>query len=174
MTREDIQDFLAMVQATYPNYNPPSKTAAINAWAMALEEYSKNEIIMAFKVYMKTSITGFAPTPGQLIDKLQTIKHPQELNEMEAWSLVSNAIRNSGYNSEGEFFKLPPLVQKAVGSPSQLRIWALDEDFNENVIMSQFLRSYRIEISRRNELDKIPESIKRLMKSTSEGAYLPL
>ena len=53
MTREDVQDLLAMVQATYPNYNPPSRTAAVNAWTMALEEYSKDEIAMAFKVYMQ-------------------------------------------------------------------------------------------------------------------------
>ena len=35
MTREEVQDLLAMVQATYPNYNPPSRTAAVNAWTIA-------------------------------------------------------------------------------------------------------------------------------------------
>ena len=95
MTREDVQDLLAMVQATYPNYNPPSRTAAVNAWTMALEEYSKDEIAMAFKVYMQTNTSGFAPAPGQLIDKIHSITKPQELNEMEAWALVSRAIRNS-------------------------------------------------------------------------------
>ena len=114
MTREDVQDLLAMVQATYPNYNPPSRTAAVNAWTMALEEYSKDEIAMAFKVYMQTNTSGFAPAPGQLIDKIHSITKPQELNEMEAWALVSKAIRNSAYNSVEEYAKLPPVVQKAV------------------------------------------------------------
>lgn len=67
MTREEVQDLLAMVQATYPNYNPPSKTAAVNVWYMALEEYSADEVAMAFKAYMKTNTSGFAPAPGQLI-----------------------------------------------------------------------------------------------------------
>ena len=119
MTREQIQDFLAMIQATYPNFNPPNKTAAVNAWKLALEEYEEKAVHMAFKLYMQTNTSGFAPVPSQIINKIHTMTAPQELNEMEAWSLVSNAIRNSGYNSVEEFAKLPPLVQKSVGLPSQ-------------------------------------------------------
>lgn len=169
MTREEVQDLLAMVQATYPNYNPPSKTAAVNAWTIALEEYSKDEIAMAFKVYMQTNTSGFAPAPGQLIDKIRSITKPQELNEMEAWALVSRAIRNSAYNSVEEYAKLPPLVQKAVGLPSQLRIWALDEDFNEQVVMSQFQRCYRTEVARAQEISKMPTEVRQLIQKVAQG-----
>ena len=169
MTREDVQDLLAMVQATYPNYNPPSRTAAVNAWTMALEEYSKDEIAMAFKVYMQTNTSGFAPAPGQLIDKIHSIQKPQELNEMGAWSLVSRAIRNSAYNSVEEYAKLPPAVQKAVGLPSQLQIWALDEDFNEQVVMSQFQRCYRTEVARAQEIAKMPTEVRQLVQNIAQG-----
>ena len=67
MTREEIRDFLAMVQATYPNYNPLDRTAAVNAWTIALEEYSKSDIALAFKVYMKTNTSGFAQRLGKLL-----------------------------------------------------------------------------------------------------------
>lgn len=170
MTREDVQDLLVMVQATYPNYNPPSRTAAVNAWTMALEEYSKDEIAMAFKVYMQTNTSGFAPAPGQLIDKIHSITQPQELNEMEAWALVSRAIRNSAYNSAEEYAKLPPAVQKAVGLPSQLRIWALDEDFNEQVVMSQFQRCYRTEVARAQEIAKMPTEVRQLVQNIAQGS----
>ena len=126
MTREKVQDFLAMVQATYPNYKPPDKTAAVNAWTIALEDFDENEVALAFKAYMTTNTTGFAPVPGQLIEIMQTITSPQELNEVEAWSLVRKAISHSGYNSKEEFAKLPPVVRKAVGLPGQLRSWAID------------------------------------------------
>lgn len=169
MTREEVQDLLAMVQATYPNYNPPSRTAAVNAWTIALEEYSKDEIAMAFKVYMQTNTSGFAPVPGQLIDKIHSITQPQELNEMGAWSLVSRAIRNSAYNSVEEYAKLPPAVQKAVGLPSQLRIWALDEDFNEQVVMSQFQRCYRTEVARAQEIAKMPTDARQLIQNATQG-----
>lgn len=171
MTREQVQDLLAMVQATYPSYNPPSKTAAVNAWYMALEKYNADDVAMAFKSYMKTNTSGFAPAPGQLIDKIHVIKQPQELNEMEAWALVSKAIRNSTYNSVEEYEKLPQLVQKAVGLPEQLRVWALDENYNEQVIMSQFQKCYRIEVSRQNEFQKLPSEVKGLIQNTSKNSH---
>ena len=37
MTREETQNLLAMMQAAYQNYNPPSKTAAVNVWHMMLQ-----------------------------------------------------------------------------------------------------------------------------------------
>lgn len=171
MTREEIQDFLAMIQATYPNFNPPSKTAAVNAWTLALEEYEEKTVHMAFKLYMQTNTRGFAPVPGQIIEKIHTMTQPQELNEMEAWSLVSKAIRSSGYNSTDEFAKLPPLVQKAVGLPSQLRTWALDENYNEQVAMSSFQRAYKAETKRHEELKKMPKNVRQIIEKANVGSY---
>lgn len=171
MTREQIQDFLAMIQATYPNFNPPSKTVAVNAWKLALEDYEEKQVHMAFKLYMQSNTSGFAPVPGQIIDKIHTMTAPQELNEMEAWSIVSKAIRNSGYNSTEEFEKLPPLVQKAVGLPSQLRTWALDEDYNEQVAMSSFQRAYKSELKRHEELRKMPQNVRQLIEKANVGSY---
>lgn len=170
MTREEVQDFLAMIQATYPNFNPPSKTAAVNAWKLALEDYEEKQVHVAFKLYMQTNTSGFAPVPGQIIDKIHTMTAPQELNEMEAWSLVSKAIRNSGYNSVEEFEKLPPLVQKAVGLPSQLRTWALDENYNEQVAMSSFQRAYKVELKHHEEFQKMPQNVRQLIEKTNVGS----
>lgn len=171
MTREEIRDFLAMVQATYPNYNPLNRTAAVNAWTIALEEYSKNEIATAFKVYMQTNTSGFAPTPGQIIEKVHFLSAPQELNEMEAWALLSRAIRNSTYNFDYEFYKLPPLVQQAVGLPSQLQTWALDENYNEQIVSSHFIKCYREQATRQKDIAKMPERIKKLIQNVSNKSY---
>ena len=171
MTREELQDFPAMIQAAYPNFNPPSKTAAVNVWMLALEEYEEKAVHIAFKLYMQTNTSGFAPVPGQIIEKIYTMTAPQELNEMEAWSLVSKAIRNSGYNSVEEFANLPPLVQKAVGLPSQLRTWALDENYNEEVVSSNFIKCYRNELARQRELQKIPQNVRNLIEKANVGSY---
>lgn len=171
MTREKIQDFLAMIQATYPNFNPPSKTAAVNAWKLALEDYEEKQVHMAFKLYMQTNTSGFAPVPGQIIDKIHTMTTPQELNEMEAWSLVYKAICNSTYNSVSEFEKLPPLVQKAVGLPDSLREWAMTENLNLEVVMSNFQRAYKTELKRHEELQKMPRNVRRLIEKANVGSY---
>lgn len=170
MTREQVQDFMAMIQAVYPNFKPKDKTAAINAWKLALEDYEEKAVHIAFKMYMKSNISGFAPTPGQIIDMIHKLTDAQELNEMEAWALVRKAIGN-GQNAEEEFGKLPPLVQKAVGIPGQLMAWGLDEHFNENVVMSHFVNCYRTVLSREKEIKKMPAKIRKLIESVNRGSY---
>lgn len=164
MTEKEVRQLLAMTQAVYPNYNPPSREAAVNAWLMCLSEYDNNVVMAAFKTYMTTNTSGFAPAPGQLIEILQTLTQPSELNELEAWSIVRKALRNCGYNSEQEFAKLPTVVQKTVGTAQQLKIWACDSEFNENVVSSNFIKTYRTEVKRATELNKVPDDIRKLVE----------
>ena len=170
MTETEVRKLLAMTQAVYPNYNPPSREAAVNAWLMCLSEYDNNVVMAAFKAYMTTNTSGFAPAPGQLIEILQTLTQPSELNELEAWSIVRKALRNCGYNSEQEFAKLPTVVQKAVGTPQQLKIWACDSEFNENVVSSNFIKTYRTEVKRATELNKMPENVRKLIEMVNTNS----
>ena len=156
---------------SYPNYKPNDISETVDVWNMMLSDYDYNLVAMALKAYILSDTSGFAPSIGQLVAKIQTLTKPQELNEMDAWSLVSKAIRNSGYNSIEEFAKLPPLVQKAVGLPDQLRIWALDENYNEQVVGSNFMRCYRTELARHEELSKMPENVRNFIEGISQNSY---
>lgn len=151
---------------SYPNYKPMDLSETVDVWTMMLEEYTYEQISIALKAYVLSDASGFAPSVGQLVAKVQTITQPQELNEMEAWALVSKALKRSANNSAEEYFKLPPLVRKAVGLPEQLRTWSMDENFNEEVAMSQFQRCYRTELSRKKEVDKLPSDMQKLTQNT--------
>lgn len=170
MTEKEVRQLLAMTQAVYPNYNPPSREAAVNAWLMCLSEYDNKVVQLAFKTYMTTNTSGFPPVPGQLVEILQSLTQPQELNELEAWSLVRQALKNCNYNSEQEFAKLPTTIQKTVGTPQQLRIWASDTEFNENVVSSNFIKTYRTEVKRAIELNKIPSDIKKVIEMVNKNS----
>ena len=170
MTEKEVRQLLAMTQAVYPNYNPPSREAAVNAWLMCLNEYDNNVVMAAFKAYMTTNTSGFAPAPGQLIEILQTLTQPSGLNELEAWSLVRKALSDSSYNSVERFQELPPIVQKAVGTPQQLKIWACDSEFNENVVSSNFIKTYKTEVKRATELNKMPENVRKLIERVNTNA----
>ena len=170
MTEKEVRQLLAMTQAVYPNYNPPSREAAVNAWLMCLSEYDNNVVMAAFKAYMTTNTSGFAPAPGQLIEILQTLTQPSELNELEAWSIVRKALRNCGYNSEQEFAKLPTVVQKVVGTPQQLKIWACDSEFNKNVVSSNFIKTYRTEVKRATELNKMSSDVRELIEMVNTNS----
>ena len=66
---------------------------------------------------------------------------------------------------------MPPLVQKAVGQPSQLAQWAMDEDYNESVVASNFMRTYRGEVAREKEHNKLPEKMRGLIESVNKKSY---
>lgn len=172
MTREQVGKLLMTIQAYYPNYNPPDKEITLNAWHIMLAEYPEELVLQALRACIATNTSGFAPSIGQLINTIYTIQNPQELNEMEAWFLVSRAIRNGYYGAVEEFNKLPPLVQKAVGSPDNLRNWALtDSKSIENVVQSNFMRTYRTVVNRAKEYQKMPKDIQALIESTNRSSY---
>ena len=164
MTREETIELLMMVQAAFPNYKPPDKTVAVNTWFLMLADYPYQQVQMALKAYIATDTSGFAPSIGQIIDKMQMINSNAELNEMEAWSLVSKALRNGNYKSREEFEKLPDLVKEAVGSPENIHNWAQSDIKSiESVIQSNFIKSYRLVVNRQKEIQKLPKEIRAMI-----------
>lgn len=160
MTRDEAKKLIMVICSTYPNYKPMDLKSAISVWHFMLSDFEYSEISVALKAYILSDTSGFAPTVGQLVEKSHKLKAPEELNEMQAWALVSKALRNGTYGADEEFNKLPVLVQRAVGSPSQLRNWATtDYESIENVIQSNFMRTYRTVCSRANEFSKLTPDI---------------
>lgn len=173
MTRDETKKIIRIIADSYPNYKPSDISETIDVWHMMLEEFSYQQVAVALKAYILTDTSGFAPSIGQLVGKMQMVSHPNELNEMEAWSLVSQALKNGYYGAEEEFAKLPELVQKAVGTPANLRAWAhTDESSIENVVQSNFMRTYRTVVKRENECAKLPPSIKNLIEGRTNENLL--
>ena len=171
MTREETVKIIRIMLDSYPNYKPNDISETVDVWQMMLSDYVYNLVAMALKAYILSDTSGFAPSIGQLVGKIQTLTKPQELNEMEAWSLVCDALKNCGYNYVEEYEKLPPLVQKAVGLPTQLREWSLTENINKEVIGSNFMRCYRIEVERQNEISKMPKDVREMLEKVSSVSY---
>lgn len=171
MTREETVKIIRIMVDSYPNYKPNDISETVDVWQMMLSDYDYNLVAMALKAYILSDTSGFAPSIGQLVDKMKSITTPQELNEMEAWSLVCDALSNCGYNYAEEYAKLPTLVQKAVGLPTQLQAWALTENLNKDVVGSNFMRCYRIEVERQKEISKMPQNVRQMLENISNVSY---
>ena len=154
MTREDVIKLLMMIKAAYPNYNPADKNVAVNMWHEMLKDYDTNAVMASFKTYVASDTSGFAPSIGQILGRLKMVSNESnEVDALEAWAMVSRAIRNGYYGAEAEYAKLPQLVQKAVGSPANIRNWATaDLKSVETVIMSQFISSFKTVQKREMEM----------------------
>ena len=172
MTREETVEIIHIICDCYPNFKPEDLSRTIDAWQVMLEEYSCEQVAAALKAYITSNTSGFAPSVGEIVAKIQLVSQPQELDGMTAWGLVSKALRNGTYGAVEEFNKLPPLVKQAVGMPDNLKNWATsDYQTIETVIQSNFLRTYEVVVKRETEISRMPDNIKSLIEKTNANSY---
>lgn len=172
MTREETVKIIRIMCDCYPNYKPNNLSETVDVWQMMLDEYSYNQVSIALKAYVTSDTSGFAPSVGEIVAKIQLVSHPQELDGMAAWGLVSKALRNGTYGAVEEFNKLPPLVRQAVGMPDNLKNWATsDYQTIETVIQSNFLRTYEVIVKRETEISRMPDNIKLLIEKTNVNSH---
>ena len=174
MTRDETKKILMIIQTSYPNWHPADLTFAIDTWNVMLSEYSYGETAEALKAYVLSDTKGFAPSIGQLVDKIHMLREntgeQKYIGELEAWAMVYKAICNSNYNAEAEYQKLPTTVQRAVGNPVNLTEWArMDTDTVQSVEQSHFIRSYRAAVEREKENAKLPPEIRKKLAMTTQN-----
>jgi hypothetical protein len=83
MTRDGVIKMLMIVQASYPSFKPPDKTVTVNMWHEMLQEYDEESAMRGLKEFIKTDTSGFAPSIGQIISKMETVKKRTEINQLE-------------------------------------------------------------------------------------------
>ena len=164
MTKEETLKILMTIQAAYPGkFVIQDKQSTLNAWHEFLGEYTYAEVASALHVIIVSDAKGFPPSIGQITNTIASLHEKAngtEINEMDAWNLVSKAIRKSGWHSEEAFEELPEIVQKAVGSAQMLHNWAIDEEFNESVVMSNFQRTFRVVKDRERQMSLMPAELR--------------
>lgn len=169
MTKDETKKLLMMIEAAYPQSKFENPAETIAAWHFLLEEYPANVVMAAFQIYVKTNNTGFAPSVSQIIGCMYKPSEVEQLSEGEAWYLVKQAIRDSGYHAQERFNELPPLVQRAIGGASMLHQWGqTDSDEVNSVIMSNFQRTYKALLSKQAFNDKVPDQLSGLVKALAD------
>lgn len=165
MTREEVQKILAVIDVTFSNFNPDNLTATIDAWHLFLEDYSYEDINMALKIFVRTSDSGFAPNPSQLIGVLNKSKALAMETEVDVWREVRPAIRNGLYHFQEEYDKLSPMAKKMVGDAQQLREWAMlpSEDI-DTVVQSNFKSRFNTMQKRDKELNAMPMEVRQMIE----------
>ena len=169
MTIDEFGQFASAIKTYFPKDNLLSTNESMDLWFDMLNDLDYQQAYIGLKTYVASN--RFPPAISDIRAYAMKAKELQELNEMEAWSLVKKAIRNGGYNSIEEYKKLPPLVQKAVGLPSQLREWALDENYKEAVVMSNFQKAYRFELQKKQEFQKLPQQVQKFIEGQNKNSY---
>lgn len=178
MDRIETLAIMKVLQAAYPNfYKGMTKGAAddiVDLWATMFADDPVEVVAVAVKGHIASDAKGFPPHIGAIKEAIGKLKRPKTMTEQEAWNVVKNATRNGLYGSKEEFEKLPPLLQKLVGSASQLREWAMmDSETLNSVVGSNFQRSYKVMEAREKERLALPSDVRNVMEQLAAGMAEP-
>lgn len=166
MTISEFSKIVAALKTVYtaPGFVPNEQ--ALDMWYRLVGKNNDYQTMsVAAQMYMTTG--KFPPTPADILECASKLKAESSyLSEQEAWATVSKACSNGIYGYREEFYKLPPTLQKAVGTPQTLHDWAVVDsaDF-QTVIQSNFLRSYRAALERQKEIDKYPPKLQKMIQA---------
>ncbi len=172
MEINETAELLATITAIYPNFKITDDAITLKAWHMMLKGYSKGDVTLALESFVKSKDTAFPPSVSELIAAINKPRDYGFMSDGEAWQLVRRAIGRGSYHSEEDFAAFPSdEIRRAVGSPNQLRAWALDENFNEGVESSNFYKRYNAAVQQAKEIQKMPAAM-RLKVQQAKEIYL--
>ena len=174
MNAVETKKIMAVLWAAYPGFYAKAgnedQAAAVELWQKCFGAEPYELVSAAVYALIKTRTNSYPPTIGEVTAQIQQLTSPDEMTELEAWNLVAKALRNSSYGAADEFAKLPPMVQRIVGAPSQLKEWAaMDLDTVQSVVASNFQRAYRARAKRDRELQALPPAIREFVTSLTSG-----
>lgn len=152
MTRKETTEILAVIQTAYSRFyqgTPSSELSKVaDLWSEMFKDDQAEVVVLAVKSLIQT--LEFPPTIADVRREINKLIETatDKPSAMDEWNAIRGAIRNSIYNSVQCFESLPPIAKRFVGSPNQLRSWAMSEDFNDGVVRGQFLKQYEVLDSR--------------------------
>jgi len=168
MDKQETMMVLSVLNTAYPNMrtqDDPMKVVML--WQNRFAVYPYDVVKLAVGAIIDTS--KFPPTIAEVKTVIKKMMSGPQMTEMEAWNLVQRAISNSSYNSQEEFEKLPDSIKRAVGSPENLKSWALlPLDEVNTVIQSNVMRSFRTVQKQEEEALMLPSNIQEQVKLLSQ------
>lgn len=179
MNRQETLAIMSVLKAAYPNfYKDMGRSDAesiVGLWEEMFKDDPAEVVAMAVKSHIANDRKGYPPHIGAIKDaivKLHT--RSTEMTELEAWGLVRKAIGNSNYEADKEFNKLPANIRRLVGSPNQLREWAMmDSDVVGSVVASNFQRSYKARVESDREYRALPSDVRETMLQLAGAHRVP-
>ena len=179
MNREETLAIMGVLKAAYPSYYKDMKRGdaegIVELWHTMFSDDPAQIVAAAVKAHIASDVKGFPPHIGVIKDAIVKLTKPAELelSEMEAWNLVRRAVSNGIYGAQKEFDALPPVVQQVVGSPNQLKEWAMmDADTVGSVVASNFQRSFKARAAHAKELLSLPSDVRNMMQQLGGGMTL--
>ena len=165
MTKPELARLLAYLNAIFPRMNRETKSedaqVTLEIWWNLFKDISYDDGFLAVQCLIANRKDHYPVTPAELMEQILRNRGEGDETENTAWAMVCSAVRNAVYCSREEFEGLHEDIREAVGSPDQLREWALMEDLDafQTVVASNFKRVYRTIRQRKREKAMLPPEL---------------
>lgn len=166
MTREECAKCLSVLRVTYQTFargmKPADAENLIDAWYMCFTNDPYEVVSLAIYDLIQTK-KDFAPDIATVKERIREMKAEVsgEPSNDEMWAMLKKAASNSIYNAREEFEKLPPILQKYLGSPAELHAMAVTpESTLETVNRGMFFKN----IERTREREEFRERLNPEMR----------
>ena len=173
MNRDAVIAILGTLRTAYPKfYSEMSKQEMLNTIDLWTEMFShENPALVTAAVKNLINTFKWVPTIADIKEEMYRLTETQEETPIEIWNSIKKAMRRAAYYADEEFQALPELAKKFVGSPNQLREWAISNDYNDGVVKGQFLKQYDVLLKRQKDnklmLPQVREMVKQLSDNTN-------
>lgn len=177
LTIDETLKIFAVLKANYSNFFKTitriDAEAQVNLWTEMFADDDYTVVGAAVKSYIATNAEGYPPNVGQIKAHIRKLTQPEAMTEQEAAMRIMKAIQNGYYGAEEEFNKLPPILQRLVGHPSQLRVWSqMKEDEVQTVVASNLMRSYKVVEERQRQTEALPSNIRNMIEQVTDKLRL--
>lgn len=169
MSFEDTAKIMGVLEAAFPAFyrgqTESQRAATLRLWHMQFSGTAYGLVEAAVLRIISTQVESYPPTIASVNAAIRELETDEDQTGIEAWGLVRRAISNGLYGARQEWERLPKTIQKIV-TPEQIRNWAGDDNFNESVVSSNFMRSYAVVAKQEKEIAMIPENVRGLIAET--------
>jgi len=173
MNSKEAAKIIAILQTNYPDSFRDKSAATmkgtVSLWAEMFADDPYPLVAAAVKAHMAADESRFMPPVGVIKKALRKLVEPESMSEGEAWALVKKALSGSSHRAAEKFNALPPVIQKAVGSPGVLKDWGQMPLESMAVIQSNFQRAYRAKVKAEEERFALPASLRDIAGRLGEG-----
>lgn len=179
MTQQETAQVLTLLRAAYPAFyrktTAQEAEIAVRLWAEMFAEDDYGIVQYALKQLIAEH-SGYPPDIAALKTKIKEVIQAATgaPTHEDLWQMLKSAAQNSGYCYEEEFAKLPPVLQRFLGSPHALHDLAvIDVQTFNTVYHGQFLKQIPTIEARMDYEASLPAPVKAAISAAATQKRMP-
>ena len=168
MNKQETTQIITLLAGNYntiADKTKEQKLMMLNTWYECLKDLEYQLVLNAVKKSIINS--PYPPTIHDVRKNAVEIANPTKTkNPIEAWQEAYKMICSGTYMTEEQFNSHTEEVKRFFGSVENLRSYSCNEDFNVDVVRSNFLKQYERIEQNVKEIKLMPLELRGIISNT--------